>query len=73
MAEAQTLTEALEAERSAAAADVASLQHRLEQESAAACSHLRQEMESQWQARLQEHTVRSDALLAERSSALEVR
>ncbi|KAK9902172.1 hypothetical protein WJX75_006865 [Coccomyxa subellipsoidea] len=71
MAEAQTLTEALEAERSAAAADVASLQHRLEQESAAACSHLRQEMESQWQARLQEHTVRSDALLAERSSALE--
>ena len=73
LADTQTLRDALEAERLAALAHVASLQHRLEQESAAACSRVREEAESQWQTRLKEHAERSDALLAERSSALEVR
>lgn len=67
------LREALEAERSAAAADVASLRHSFEQESRAACSRAREEVERQFQKRLQEQAAQSDVLLAEKSSALEVR
>ncbi|CAL8466091.1 g5627 [Coccomyxa elongata] len=71
-AEVHALTGALEAERSATSADVASLRHSLEQESQAACSRVREEAEAQWQARLQEHAARSDALLAEKTSALKL-
>ncbi len=72
-AEAQVLREALEAERSAAAADAASMQHRLEQEGASACKRARNEAASEWQERLQKHAQQSDAVLAEKSAALEVR
>lgn len=68
--QAAMLQEALEVEKAAAAADAASLRHRLEQEAQQACSRAEKVAEAQAENRMAEQTQRFEALLAEKDAVL---